>query len=319
VVLRAEEKNSGFVPLYNGKDLTGWEVQNGKISAWKANGELLSCVAKHGGWLRTSKMYSDFVLRLDYRIPPGGNSGVGLRFPGEGDPAHEGMEIQILDDNADIYKRMNLVPAQHTGGIYYQAPAKQGAAKPVGEWNTFEITCLGPHVKVVLNGELVNDVMIDQFTEGKGNHKALAERPEIGYIGLQSHGGATDDSSRVDFRHIEIKDLTTGRPSGLRYVDLTEGTGKLVPSGAMIEVHYTGRLTDGRKFDSSRDRGEPAKIPLGGVIPGWQEGIPGMKVGGRRKLIVPPGLGYGAKGHAKDIPPNATLVFDVEVTKLPTE
>jgi hypothetical protein len=312
------EQQHKFERLYNGKDLAGWDVQNGKLTAWKANGDLLSCVASGGGWLRSDRMYSDFVLRLQYRIPKDGNSGVGLRFPPVGDPAHAGMEIQILDDNADVYQKMHLVPAQHTGGIYYQAPAKQGVAKPPGEWNRYEITCVGPHVIVVLNGQVVNDVMIDQLKKGAGGHKALAERPQIGFVGLQSHesGGKFEP---IDFRDIELKDLTTALPSGLHYVDLVEGTGETVPEGATVEVHYTGWLADGTKFDSSRDRDKPFTTPLSRVIPGWREGVAGMKVGGRRKLVIPPELGYGARGVGRVIPPNALLVFDVEVLKLVTK
>ena len=302
--------SAGFVPLYNGKDLSGWEDQNGKIEAWEAHGEILSCVKRGGGWLRTTKVYSDFVLRVDYRLPPGGNSGVGLRFPPKGDPAHVGMEIQILDDPAPVYK--NIIAAQHTGSIYYQASAKQGAAKPAGEWNHYEITCLGPHVKVVLNGETVTDVSVDQFTKGAGGHLPLADRPKIGYVGLQSH------ETRVDFRNIELKDLTTGMPSGVRFVDLVNGTGPTVPAGATLEGHFTGYLVGGEKFEDSRN-GAPVKMPLTGLIGGLREGIVGMKVGGRRKLIVPPELGYGAKGRPGKIPPDAVLVFDVEVTKLLTK
>jgi hypothetical protein len=312
-----EPKTNGFVRLYNGKDLSGWEVQGGKIDSWKADGELLSCVKSKGGWLRTSKVYSDFVLRIEYRIPKGGNSGVGLRFPPVGDPAHDGMEIQILDDPAPEYA--GIKPAQHTGGVYYQAPAKQGVAKPPGEWNKYEITCLGPHVKVVLNDQVVNDVWVDKYTKGEGGHKPLSERPEVGYIGMQSHEFHGANGTRIDFRNIELQDLTTQTPSGLRFVDVELGSGKTVSPGAMIEVHYTGRLANGKVFESSRDGSTPAKIPLAGVIKGWQEGIPGMKVGGRRKLIVPPELGYGPQGHRGTIPPNATLVFDVEVTNLPLE
>jgi hypothetical protein len=306
----ADSGSSGFVPLYDGKDLTGWEVQNGNIGAWQANGPILSCIKRGGGWLRTTKMYSDFVLRVDYRIPKEGNSGVGLRFPPKGDPAHVGMEIQILDDPAEVYKKMKLVPAQHTGGIYYQAPAKQGAAKPADEWNSYEITCLGPHVKVVLNGQVVNDVMVDQFTKGAGGHKALADRPKIGYVGLQSH------ETHVDFRNIELKDLTTLTPSGLRFVDLVQGMGETVPPGATVEGHFTGYLADGTKFEDSRNGTSPVKMPLTGLIKGLREGIAGMKVGGRRKLMIPPQLGYGAKGRPGTIPPDAILVFDIEVTKL---
>jgi hypothetical protein len=298
----ADEGRPGFVPLYDGKDLEGWTVQNGSITAWQANGPILNCIKPGGGWLRSTKMYSDFVLRVDYRIPPDGNSGVGLRFPPKGDPAHVGMEIQILDDNAEVYKNMHLVPAQHTGGIYYQAPAKQGVAKPANEWNSYEITCLGPH-----------DADVDQFTKGAGGHKALSERPKIGYVGLQSH------ESKVDFRNIEIKDLTTRTATGLRYVDLVEGTGPVVPSAATVEGQFTGYLVDGTKFEDSRNGSAPTKIPLMGLIPGLREGFTGMKVGGRRKLIIPPDLGFGAKGRPGKIPPDAILVFDIEVTKLLTK
>jgi hypothetical protein len=306
-------KPGGFTKLYNGHDLDGWEVQNGRLRAWKADGDLLSCVANGGGWLRTSKMYSDFVLRLDYRIPPGGNSGVGLRFPPKGDPAFEGMEIQILDDPAAEYA--GILPSQHTGSIYHQSPAKLGAAKPAGEWNHYEITCQGPHVKIILNGQVVNDAIVDDFKKYDGKIKPLAERPEIGYVGLQSHG-SRGEFQKIDFRNLELQDLTTATPAGVRYVDLKEGTGPTVPAGAIIEAHYTGRLANGKKFDSSRDRGAPAKMPLSGVIRGLQEGIAGMKVGGRRKLIIPPTLGYGAVGRPGEIPPDATLVYDIEITKL---
>ncbi len=306
---KTEAKGPEFVPLYNGKDLTGWEVQDGKIEAWKADGEMISCDGKNGGWLRTAKMYSDFVLKLEWRIPKGGNSGIGLRFPATGNPAHVGMEIQILDDNDEQYK--NLKDAQYTGGIYYQAPAKRGATKPIGEWNQYEITCLGPHVKIVLNGTVINDVMVDTFKEGQGGYPALADRPEIGYIGMQSH------DSRVDFRNIQLKNLTKTTPSGIQYVDIVEGTGKEVPAGAKVNVHFTGRLVDGKSFEAMRDRSTLVEMPLNGVIPGLQEGIPGMKVGGRRKLIIPPERAYGKRGDGNLIPPDATLIYDIEVKGLP--
>jgi len=103
--------------------------------------------------------------------------------------------------------------------------------------------------------------------------------------------------------------------SGLKYEDLTEGTGAEATKGAMVSVHYTGWLTDGQKFDSSKDRNEPFSFPLGAghVIRGWDEGVQGMKVGGVRKLTIPPQLGYGVRGAGGVIPPNATLVFEVEL------
>jgi FKBP-type peptidyl-prolyl cis-trans isomerase FkpA len=109
------------------------------------------------------------------------------------------------------------------------------------------------------------------------------------------------------------KPITTA--SGLQYWEIKKGTGALAGAGKEVSVHYTGWLVNGKEFDSSLDSGEPIKFTLGTgqVIKGWDEGIAGMKVGGKRQLRIPPALGYGARGAGSDIPPNATLIFDVEL------
>jgi peptidylprolyl isomerase len=106
--------------------------------------------------------------------------------------------------------------------------------------------------------------------------------------------------------------------SGLKYIDRKEGAGKEAKAGDTVVVHYTGTLKDGKKFDSSVDRNEPFEFPLGQgkVIKGWDEGVAGMKEGGKRKLIIPPDLGYGARGAGNVIPGNAELHFEVELLKV---
>ena len=110
----------------------------------------------------------------------------------------------------------------------------------------------------------------------------------------------------------------TTTASGLVIDESEIGTGETAVAGRMVSVHYTGWLTDGRKFDSSKDRNDPFAFPLGAghVIRGWDEGVQGMQEGGKRKLTIPPQLGYGARGAGGVIPPNATLVFEVELLKV---
>ena len=139
------------------------------------------------------------------------------------------------------------------------------------------------------------------------------------YVVLAGCGGQAEDrgAATSGFSASLGVDTTalTRTPSGLRYQELAKGEGKEAAAGKVVLVHYTGWLPNGEKFDSSRDRGEPFSFTLGAgqVIAGWDEGVAGMKVGGRRKLVIPPDLGYGTAGAPPDIPPGATLVFDVEL------
>ncbi len=125
------------------------------------------------------------------------------------------------------------------------------------------------------------------------------------------------EAKKNDAKKDEGKVVTT--KTGLKYQDLKEGTGAAAKEGDTVEVHYTGWLKNGKKFDSSRDDdGMPYKFVLGAgdVIKGWDEGIQGMKVGGKRKLTIPPALGYGLRGYKNIIPPEATLIFEVELMKI---
>jgi FKBP-type peptidyl-prolyl cis-trans isomerase FkpA len=118
------------------------------------------------------------------------------------------------------------------------------------------------------------------------------------------------------FKESLMAEITTS--SGLVYEDIREGEGAVAAAGQHVSVHYTGWLTNGTKFDSSKDRNDPFDFPLGGgrVIRGWDEGVQGMKVGGVRKLTIPAELGYGSRGAGGVIPPNATLVFEVELLEI---
>ena len=132
------------------------------------------------------------------------------------------------------------------------------------------------------------------------------------YIIKSSSKSSTISTTSTSVAEFE-KATTT--PSGLKYIDEVEGTGESPKTGQTVTVHYTGTLTNGTKFDSSRDSGVPYTFKLGSVpmIKGWEEGLRSMKVGGRRHLLIPPNLGYGAAGNPPAIPSNATLIFDLEL------
>ncbi|UCG46846.1 MAG: DUF1080 domain-containing protein [Phycisphaerales bacterium] len=198
-LLSAEEKADGFVPLFNGWDLDNW-VGN-KNCHIVEDGKLV--LDHHRGWgnLYTVDEYKDFIFRFEFLLTPGSNNGIGIRSPMTGDAAYVGMEIQILDDSAPKYN--GLSPWQYHGSIYGVVPAKRGHLKPVGQWNSEEITANGRRVTVKLNGVTIVDADLDEAGTPKTmdgqNHSGL--KREKGYIVLCGHPG------RVEFRNIRIKTL----------------------------------------------------------------------------------------------------------------
>lgn len=147
---------------------------------------------------------------------------------------------------------------------------------------------------------------------------AIAEQLTLNQPALVATNNASSTENTFLANNMMSDENAVTTPSGLKYIDIQEGDGATPTPGQRVFVHYTGTLQDGTKFDSSRDRNRPFDFKLGAgqVIKGWDEGISTMKVGGRRQLIIPPELGYGARGAGGVIPPNATLVFDVELLRI---
>ena len=202
--LSPEEKTAGFSLLFNGKDLDGW-IGN-KINHVVEDGTIAirPKLGGHGN-LYTEKEYANFNLRLEFKLTPGANNGLGIRTPPEGDAAYVGMEFQVIDNTAEVYS--NLDPWQYHGSVYGVIPAKRGFLRPVGEWNEQEVIVDGTKIKIVLNGTTIVDGNIaDSIRNGTldgKDHPGLKRK--TGHIGFLGHG------SELWYRNIRIKDLDAGQ------------------------------------------------------------------------------------------------------------
>ncbi|MDA1143005.1 MAG: DUF1080 domain-containing protein [Planctomycetota bacterium] len=186
-----------FQSLFDGKTLNGWQ---GSLDGYFAENGILVC---KGGQLFTEKEYSDFVFRFEFKLPPGGNNGLGIRAPSQGNAAYAAMELQILENTAEKYA--TLAPYQYHGSIYGVVPARRGFQKKPGEWNYQEVIAIGHHVKVILNGEVITDAFLDQVYPMDGKpHPGLLNKK--GFIGFLGHG------DRVEFKNIRIKDFAMSPP-----------------------------------------------------------------------------------------------------------
>lgn len=190
----------GFKDIFDGKTLGGWTLIKGHGPGYVVKDGVLVCPADGGGNLFTEKEYGDFALRFEFKLSPGGNNGVGIRAPLEGDAAYQGMEIQILDHDHERYKG-KLKPAQRHGSVYDVIPASKDALKPAGEWNEEEIWIKGSKIKVTLNGT----VILDGDLASVKDPAVIAKHPGIkaakGHIGLLGHG------TLVEFRNLRIQEL----------------------------------------------------------------------------------------------------------------
>ncbi len=190
----------GFTSLFDGKTLNGWTLMRPSGTGCQVKDGLLVFPPDGGGDLLTNKDYANFILRLEYRLDPAGNNGVGIRVPSVGHPSYDGMEIQILDDQNAKYKG-KIRSEQHTGSVYDAIPARTGFQKPAGEWNQKEISMNGRHIRVTLNGVIILDADLDIVREPAILKKHPGLTRTTGRVGFLGH------NTRIEFRNIRIKEL----------------------------------------------------------------------------------------------------------------
>lgn len=198
------QDEAGFKPLFDGKTLDGWTLVKGRGPGYVVKDGTIVCPADGGGNLFTEAEYSNFVVRFEFKLSPGGNNGLGIRAPLTGDAAYAGMELQILDHDHDTYKKDGkswLKPAQYHGSIYGIVPAKTGFLKPAGEWNYEEVTANGPKITIKLNGTTIVDANLDDVKDAAIIKEHPGMKRTKGHIGFLGHG------SHVEFRNIRIKTL----------------------------------------------------------------------------------------------------------------
>ncbi|MCA8953965.1 MAG: DUF1080 domain-containing protein [Planctomycetes bacterium] len=196
--LLAGQDRGGFEPIFDGETFAGWQ---GATGDYEIVDGALQCRRGQGGNLFTTAEYGDFVARIEFRLPPGGNNGLAIRYPGEGTPAYTGFELQVLDNTAEKYAE--LKPWQYHGSVYGVAPAARGYLRPVGQWNFQEVTVAGSRVRVVLNGTEILDADLAGASSQLEGH--VGKDRALGHFGFCGH----DDP--VAFRAIAIRRLDRGR------------------------------------------------------------------------------------------------------------
>ena len=260
-----------------------------------------------------SKLYFDGLNF--HRVEPGfviqggdpagnGSGGPGYQFPNEIDPT-------LKHDKAGTLAMANAGP--NTNGSQFYITLSPTPALD-GSYSVFGSVSEGMDVvKTIAVGDKIDSVRIVRVGAKAKAFKATEDNFQAAIRKKEGAAGEKKAKAEAALKKLERKATTT--PSGLKYVVINPGNGGKPAKGTKVKVHYTGILTDGTKFDSSRDRNQPFEfsVGMGQVIPGWDEALQDMRKGERRTLIIPPNLGYGAQGAGGAIPPNATLIFDVEL------
>jgi hypothetical protein len=189
--------SDGFSSIFDGQSLEGWQ---GAVDDYQVVDGSIQCRPGRGGNLYTKQTYGDFVARVEFKVPPGGNNGLAIRYPGKGNPAYDAMtELQVLDNEHESYAKLD--PRQYHGSAYGMAAAKRGFLRPAGEWNFQEVTVQGSTIKVELNGTVILNTDLSTITEVMDNSPHPGKDLKEGFFGFAGHG------DNVAFRNLSIKPL----------------------------------------------------------------------------------------------------------------
>jgi hypothetical protein len=193
----AVDDETGYISLFNGEDFDGWK---GPTTNYEIKNGSISCIQGKGGTIFTERVFKDFSVKLEFKLPAGGNNGLAIRYPGKGNPAYQGMcELQVLDNTHPRYAKLD--ERQFHGSAYGIAPAKKGFLKKVGEWNQQEVIVRGSHVTVFLNDEIILDQDLSKI------NKYMADKSHPGLALKEGHFGFAGHNDPVSFRNIRIKEL----------------------------------------------------------------------------------------------------------------
>jgi hypothetical protein len=197
--LLADKGGAGFAPLFNGRDFTGWA---GPVDNYQVVDGALVCKPEKGGTIFTEEEYGDFAVRLEFKLPRGGNNGLAIRYPGEGDTAYVGMtELQVLDDEYEKATGDQIDPRQAHGSVYGLIAAQRGYQRPIGQWNFQEVTVQGSRIKVELNGVVILDGDVAAVKEFMGNTPHPGKDRRRGRFGFAGH------NDPVAFRNVQLRRL----------------------------------------------------------------------------------------------------------------